>query len=99
MARRTYGAEEARAHLPELLERAHRGRATVVTRHGKPYAAIVPVEMALSSGRRASLASLKGSGAGLWGDEPAGTVAALRDEWEPDDSREKPRRRKKRDGG
>lgn len=80
MARKSYGAEEARARLPELLERAHHGTPTVITRHGKPYAALVPVEVAARR-RKVSLLALKGSGTGLWGKDSAKTVAELRDEW------------------
>jgi prevent-host-death family protein len=82
MNRRSYGTENARAHLPELLDLAHRGTATVITRHGKPYAMLAPIEQAISPKKTASLLSLKGSGAGLWGDEPSATVDKLRDEWE-----------------
>jgi predicted nucleic acid-binding protein/antitoxin (DNA-binding transcriptional repressor) of toxin-antitoxin stability system len=38
MAKKTYGAEEARTLLPDLLERAHHGKANVITKRGKPYA-------------------------------------------------------------
>jgi prevent-host-death family protein len=81
MNRKSYGTEHARAHLPELLELAHRGTATVITRHGKPYAVLAPIDHAKSAKRPTSLLALKGSGAGLWGDDPAATVASLRDEW------------------
>jgi prevent-host-death family protein len=81
MPPKTYGAEEARTHLPELLERAHRGSPTVITRHGKPYAAVVSIEAASAGRRGMSVLALKGSGAGLWGDDPTRTVADLRDEW------------------
>jgi prevent-host-death family protein len=38
---------EAKAHLSELVDEAeHRGRRTMILRHGKPAAAIVPVEVA-----------------------------------------------------
>jgi prevent-host-death family protein len=77
----TCGAESARSHLPALLERAHRGSSTVITRHGKPYAAVVPVAAAAIGRRGMSVLALKGSGAGLWGDDPARTVAEMRDEW------------------
>jgi prevent-host-death family protein len=81
MASRKYGAEEARARLPELLERAHRGVPTLITRHGRPYAMLVPVEQARARRRRVSLLSLAGTGTGLWGRDPAAAVAAMRDEW------------------
>lgn len=38
----------AKAHLSELVDEAeHRGKRIVILRHGKPAAAIVPVEVAL----------------------------------------------------
>jgi prevent-host-death family protein len=81
MIKKTYGAEEARTLLPELLERAHHGKATVITKRGKPYAAIVPVDHSVSSKSRVSILALEGSGRGLWGRDAAATVAKLRDEW------------------
>lgn len=81
MASKTYGAEEARTRLPELLERAHHGGASVITKRGKPYAAIVPVEQVRPSRSRISIVSLRGSGSGLWGRDAARNVAKLRDEW------------------
>lgn len=36
---------------------------------------------AAASPRRMPVLSLAGTGKGLWGKEPARTVAALRDEW------------------
>lgn len=39
---------KAKAHISELVDQAeHRGRRTIILRHGKPAAAIVPVEVAL----------------------------------------------------
>jgi prevent-host-death family protein len=77
------GIEVARRRLPELVAAAHRGAVTVITRHGQPYAALVPVRMAsgASPGRPAALMALKGRAAGLWGKAPARTIARLRDEW------------------
>lgn len=81
MPTKTCGAEEARAHLSELIERAHRGQATIITRHGKPYAAVVPADRSVPMPRTTALLALKGTGKGLWGTKSARTVAALRDEW------------------
>lgn len=81
MSKKTCGAEEARASLPELLDRAHHGASTVITKRGRPYAAIVPLSERGGSGR-SSLLTLRGSGKGLWGARPASAVAKLRDEWE-----------------
>jgi prevent-host-death family protein len=77
----TCGAEQARATLPELLDQAHQGRVTVITRHGRPYAALVPADRAQSRARRLPLLSLRGSGVGLWGDDSRGLISRMRDEW------------------
>jgi prevent-host-death family protein len=79
--KKTLGAEEARATLPELLEQAHRGRVTVITKRGQPYAALVPVESVRPTGRRLPLLSLRGTGAGLWGSDPREHIRRMRDEW------------------
>ena len=80
MATKTYGAEEAPTILPELLDRAHDGHATVITKRGKPYAAIVPLARLRESKPQVSILALQGSGAGLWGRGAAATVAKLRNE-------------------
>jgi prevent-host-death family protein len=79
--KKTYGAEEARAKLPELLERAHRGEPTVITKRGQPYAALVPV-VDEKPRRGSTLVSLRGTGRGLWGASAAKLVDELREEWE-----------------
>jgi prevent-host-death family protein len=75
------GAEEARNRLPELLDAAEKGRTTVITRHGRAVAALVPIGTYESRHKQQSLLSLVGSGRGLWGSDSAITVAALREEW------------------
>lgn len=75
------GIEQGRNTLPELASRAHAGQSSLLTKHGKPYAAIVPPEAVLQRPRRLSFLALRGSGRGLWGKLPAAHVAALRDEW------------------
>ena len=38
---------QAKAHISELVDQAeHRGKRTLILRHGKPAAAIVPVDVA-----------------------------------------------------
>jgi prevent-host-death family protein len=38
---------QAKAHISELVDQAeHRGKRTIILRHGKPAAAIVPVDVA-----------------------------------------------------
>lgn len=39
----TIGANEAKTHLPSLLDRVARGESPTITRHGKPVARLVPV--------------------------------------------------------
>lgn len=82
MAKKTYGAEEARTLLPELMERAHHGTSTVITKRGKAYARIVPMTMIDDGKPRLALLSLAGTGRGLWGRDSRVTTKRLRDEWE-----------------
>jgi prevent-host-death family protein len=76
------GAEEARNQLPDLLEAAENGQSTIITRHGKPVAALVPIAAYKASARQESLLPLEGSGRGLWGKDSRRTLRKLRDEWE-----------------
>ncbi|MDE2290552.1 MAG: type II toxin-antitoxin system Phd/YefM family antitoxin [Elusimicrobia bacterium] len=75
------GAEEARAQLPHLLEEAEHGRATIITRHGRPVAVVAPVDALDAAPRQAPLTPLEGSGRGLWGADSATTLKKLRREW------------------
>jgi len=75
------GAEEARNQLPDLLAAAEQGRSTIITRHGRPVAALVPMSDFTGSSRQRPLQPLKGSGVGLWGEDSASTLRDLRDEW------------------
>ncbi len=75
------GAEQARAELPALLADAAGGRATIITRHGKSVAALVPIGSLGGQGRQKPIGSLAGSGKGLWGPDSTGALRKLRDEW------------------
>ena len=80
----TIGIEQGRNTLPQLALRAFGGESSVLTKHGKPYAAIVPLEI-LEVVKRAqagnsSFLALRGTGKGLWGAEPARMIAQMRDE-------------------
>lgn len=78
-----HGIEAARRRLPELVAAAHRGETTVITRHGRPYAALVPVEeIEILRRLPSALQALKGCARGLWGEVPAREVDALRREWD-----------------
>lgn len=76
------GVKDARSQLPTLLAEAERGRSTVITRHGRPIAAIVPVGRTAGPLRQMSLLGLAGSGKGLWGKDSSKTLRKLRDEWD-----------------
>lgn len=75
------GAEEARNQLPHLLEEAEHGRATIITRHGRPVAVVAPVDVLAVAERQAPLTDLAGSGRGLWGADSTATLTRLREEW------------------
>jgi prevent-host-death family protein len=75
------GAEEARNQLPDLLEAAENGRSTIITRHGRPVAALVPIVMYGATVRQQPLMPVEGTGRGLWGKDSTGTIRRLRDEW------------------
>ena len=81
MAVKRSGVEQARKNLPALLEQASRGQPSVVTKHGRVYAAIVPAHY-LRLRRGPNILGLRGSGKGLWGRSVARTIQGLRTEWE-----------------
>ena len=84
----SYGLEQARIQLPLIIANAHAGVASVITRHGKPYAAVVPLrDLEKSRGMlsaESSLLALRGTGQGLWGANIGQTITGLRDEWADD---------------
>ncbi len=75
------GSEAARKELPELIAAAEGGQTTIITRHGKPVAALVPMADCQALARQKPLAPLEGSGRGLWGRNSTATLRKLRDEW------------------
>jgi prevent-host-death family protein len=78
---RRKGAEEARNQLPALLAAAEEGQSTIITRHGRPIAALVPIEVFGGTLQQQSLLPLAGSGRGLWGKDSTHAIRKLRDEW------------------
>jgi prevent-host-death family protein len=75
------GAEEARNQLPDLLDAAEEGRSTIITRHGRAVAALVPIEAYGAATGQQPLTPVAGSGRGLWGKNSTRTLRKLRDEW------------------
>jgi prevent-host-death family protein len=62
---------EAKAHLSALVDAAeHHHQRILILRHGKPAAAIVPIEVALPPARRLSSAEIDGLFAALGGAAP-----------------------------
>lgn len=75
------GAEEARNQLPELLDAAEKGQPTVISKRGRPVAALVPLQDYMAAARQQPLISLAGTGRGLWGKNSSRTIGKLRGEW------------------
>lgn len=72
--------ELAHGQLDALIAEAEQGRVTVLTRRGRPVAAIVPVAWVTGEQRQRSLVGLAGSGRGLWGKDSSKALRRLRDE-------------------
>lgn len=60
---------------------AQQGRATIITRHGRPVAALVPIEAYGDAIRQQPLMPVAGSGRRLWGKNSTRALRKLRDEW------------------
>ncbi len=79
----TLGIEATRRRLPELVAAARDGKTTLITRHGKACAAIVPASIAQPEGSLPlAMLQLRGSARGVWSARPERDIATLRDEWE-----------------
>ncbi|HVT53594.1 MAG TPA: type II toxin-antitoxin system Phd/YefM family antitoxin [Dongiaceae bacterium] len=78
---RQKGAEDARNQLPDLLTAAENGEPTIITKRGKPVAALMPIDAYATGLRQQPLSPLAGSGRGLWGRSSSRTLRKLRDEW------------------
>lgn len=80
-----YGLEQARSQLPLIAAEAQAGYTSVITRHGKAVAVVVPVaQWQAEQAKKASagdILALRGSGRELWPQAAAQTVSELRDEW------------------
>ena len=75
------GAEEARNQFSDLLAAAEKGKPTIITKHGRPIAALVPAEQFEQARGQQSILALKGTGRGLWGRNSTATIRKMRDEW------------------
>ena len=77
------GAEEARNHLPELLDAAEKGRSTIITKRGRAVAGLAPIAIYSAAIRQHPLTPLAGSGRGLWGPDSAQNSARVARRMEP----------------
>ena len=75
------GAEEARKQLPALVAAAAGGRTTIITKHGRAVAAVVPADSISPAKKQLPITALAGTGKGLWGNGSTRSIAKLRDEW------------------
>ena len=66
----TLGVEEARRRLPELLTKAQAGEHTIIRRHDRLVAALVPVDQRPAAQRR-NVLTLQGSGKSFWQPTPS----------------------------
>ena len=78
------GAEAARKAFPSLIDRARQGKATLVTRHGKPCALIAPPGGSGAALAGGDIRQLRGTGKGLWGRASSRRIDGLRREWDRD---------------
>lgn len=53
------GAYEAKTHLPKLIERVRKGERFVITKHGTPVAALVPVGVRTTDEIHAAIEGLR----------------------------------------
>ena len=83
---KNYGLEQARNQLPSIVAEAKAGYTSVISKHGKPCAAVVPLADLQKMNQRkhgsVGILDLQGSGRGLWGSSSRKTLKALRGEWE-----------------
>jgi antitoxin (DNA-binding transcriptional repressor) of toxin-antitoxin stability system len=81
-----YGLKQARIQLPHVVSEAHAAARSVTIKHGKPYAAVVPLqELEKPKASRKppqALLALRCAGKDLWGRHAGKTLAALRDKWD-----------------
>jgi len=75
----SYAVDAARQARPHLVDFASRGIATIITRHARPIAALVPLVHAQGQALSTTTA-LRGSGPDLWTGPDA--VGPQRDEWD-----------------
>lgn len=79
---RRMGAEKARQRFAEVIANSEKGGVTIIERHGEARAMVVPVTRVPAKPSSVTFTELAGTGAGLWGKDPARAIEELRGEWE-----------------
>ena len=78
-----YGLEQARMRFPEIVANANAGQYCIITKHGKPVAAVIPLaDLPKEQKSKFNFLSLKGTGRGLWGTDTGQFITDLRNEWD-----------------
>jgi len=72
---------EARSTFSKTIRATTKGHSTIITRYGRPVAALVPINARDDTRRQQPLIGLFGSGRGLWGKSSVRMMRKLRDEW------------------
>jgi len=78
----TKSVREARREFSRLLDAAERGDVTVITRRGRPVAALMPIhDHEVSERRQLPITDLMGTGKGMWGKDSRRFMRKVRNEW------------------
>lgn len=67
--------------MPALLDGVEKGKSTIITRHGRPVAVLVPITARGAGIGQQPLTPWPGSGRDLWGKDSTRTIRRLREEW------------------
>lgn len=75
------GTKKAHHQFSALLNAAKKDQPTIITRHGRAIAALIPIDAYSIGIRQESMLPLIGSSRGLWGKNSARMLCKWRDEW------------------
>ena len=64
-----------------LVAATAEGRTTIITKHGRAAAAIVPADSTAPAKKQSPITPIAGTGNGLWGNDSTKAITTLRDEW------------------
>ena len=79
----TKSVREAHREFSRLSDAAERGDVTVITRRGRPVAALMPIhDQKVSVRRQLPITHLRGTGKGMWGKDSRRFIRKLRSVWD-----------------